>query len=704
MNLSQPMYPVSPVGVPLAATNPSASFKKEVKKVLVSVALFFAVYIILIILAGLLAIGCVYAGIFVIINSGHLIGIIAGVGIISTGIMVVIFLVKFIFSVKKYDESGTITIGEAEQPQLFAFIRQLTTETQTQFPKKIVLSPEVNASVFYNDSFWSMIFPVKKNLQIGLGLVNCLTLSEFKAVMAHEFGHFSQRSMKLGSFVYNVNKAIYNMLYENKDYGNFLQKWGNLHFAIGIFVWVTIQIVKGIQKILQCMYSLINKNYMGLSREMEFHADAVAASVSGSSNLISALQKLEISDVCYQTVLQKADDLVGEKTRLQNIYGNHDVVMEAYAQHNGLAVQNRTPLADEDFFKKFQYNKINIKNQWASHPPREERNMHLHQLNILADSDARPAWVIFNNAEELQQKLSDVVYRLVPAEQLHQHMNAVAFKEKYQEDIETYSLPKEYNGYYDDSQMNELNLDMVFGGAEGTVPNKNNFAALFADEWIELIKKQAGDQQDVEILKAITEKRIKVKTFDYDGDKMAKVEAPTLLEQLQATVAHQQKQIQQHEEAIAVFFYNAALANSNEAATTLKEKYTAHFGLKKSLETFINSGRQVLDLLSPLLGGETVSIENAEKMAKGLRAESSTLKPMVKKWLTEGIYRTNVVLQTKIENFVEADYRYFSGTSFFDTELGTINQLVNETPGLLAVAQYKSFKELLLYQLKLVPE
>jgi Zn-dependent protease with chaperone function len=37
-----------------------------------------------------------------------------------------------------------------------------------------------------------MFLPIKKNLQIGLGLVNSLNVSEFKAVMAHEFGHFTQ--------------------------------------------------------------------------------------------------------------------------------------------------------------------------------------------------------------------------------------------------------------------------------------------------------------------------------------------------------------------------------------------------------------------------------------------------------------------------------------------------------------------------------
>jgi Zn-dependent protease with chaperone function len=701
MNLTQSLYPASPAGVPLTATNPSANFKKEVKKVLGSIVLFFVVYLILIILAALLSIACIYAGFFVMGNSGHLIGIIAGVGIMSIGVMVVIFLIKFIFSVKKYDESGTVVITESEQPQLFAFIRQLTTDTHTQFPKKIIVSPEVNASVFYNDSFWSMIFPVKKNLKIGLGLVNSLTLSEFKAVMAHEFGHFSQRSMKLGSFVYNVNKAVYNMLYENKDYGNFLQKWGSLHWAISIFVWVTIQIIKGIQQILQGMYSLINKNYMGLSREMEFHADAVAASVSGSNNLISALQKIEISDVCYQTVLDKADELVGEKTKLQNIYHNHDAVMQVYAAHNNLPLQNATPVADEEFFKKFQYNKINIKNQWASHPPREERNAHLQQLNIPADNDTRPAWIVFNQPEALQRRLSDMVYRSVPGDRLEQDMNAAAFKEKYQQDISVYNLPAAYNGYYDDNLLQELDMEAVLGKAAAIVVSKENFEGLFSDEWIGLIKKQAGDRQDAAILKAITDNQVEVKTFDYDGDKKEKEEAPALLKQLEASIELQQQKLQQHHEAIAAFFHKVAMEKGSDTASILKEKYKAYFASRKDLDELIGSSQRVVDLLAPLLDGQTVSINHAEEMAQGLRRETNFLKPMLGNWLQQGLYDTYPELKSKVENFVQATFVYFNNPSFMDAELGTLHRLVNETPALVARAQFRSFKALLCYQLEI---
>ena len=47
----------------------------------------------------------------------------------------------------------------------------------------------MNAAVFYDLSIFNLFFPSKKNLEIGLGLVNVLNLGEFKAILAHEFGH-----------------------------------------------------------------------------------------------------------------------------------------------------------------------------------------------------------------------------------------------------------------------------------------------------------------------------------------------------------------------------------------------------------------------------------------------------------------------------------------------------------------------------------
>ncbi|HMU08519.1 MAG TPA: M48 family metalloprotease [Ferruginibacter sp.] len=698
MNALQLLYPVTPVNVPPSVTNPSASFKKEVKKVLFSITLFFLVYVILIMLSVLLAIACVYAGGFMIIYSGHLIAMIAGLGIISIGVMVFIFLIKFIFSVKKHDESGTITLSESEQPQLFDFIRKLTADTQTPFPKKIVLSPEVNACVYYNDSFWSMIFPVKKNLQIGLALVNSLTLSEFKAVMAHEFGHFSQRSMKLGSFVYHVNKAIYNMLYENHDLGKFLEKWGSFHWAVSFFVLITIQLIKGIQKILQVMYGFINKNYMGLSREMEFHADAVAASVSGSNNCITSLRKLEISDVCYQNVIQKANEWLEDNIRMENVYRNHDEVMLKYAAHNKLPVENTTPVAGEDFFKKFQLHKVNIKNQWASHPPREERESHLQELNVDAVKDSRPAWVIFKDAESLQQRLTEFLYKTVPDYTEKSPLNAAAFRERYLGDIERYRLPEIYNGFYDDRQVNDMDVEAV---CSKPPDSSVSFSSLFSDDWMEVIKSLSGNEYDALLLKAIVEKQIATRTFDYDGQKMDRAAAPVLLETLDREIGKQKEQLQGHDERIVSFFFHAAKKRNEEESRNLQEKYKAHFENRKKAEDFMNTGQRIMDLLAPLLAGQTVEISKAETMAQGLREESRTLKPFIKRCLDLGLYDKNKDLKEKAENFITADYHYFSAPAFMDNELGSLHRLVSETAPLISNFQYKQFKTILEYQLEL---
>lgn len=693
------LYPVNPENVSLSVTEPSESFKKEVKKVMGSILLFFVVYVILILLAIALAVGCVLLGWAVILNAGHLLVIIGGAGIMSIGVMVVIFLVKFIFSVKKVDESGMVQVTEAEQPELFAFIRQLTIDTQTQFPKKIVLSPEVNASVFYNDSFWSMIFPVKKNLMIGLGLVNTVTLSEFKAVMAHEFGHFSQRSMKLGSFVYNVNKAIYNMLYENKDFGKFLSTWGSLHWAIGIFVWVTIQIIKGIQSILQGMYGFINKNYMSLSREMEFHADAVAASVSGGNNLVTALKKLEISDACYTSVLQKADAWLKNKEVFTNVYTNHKVVMEQYATEYDLPTKNGVPLVTDDFLKRFQLSKLNIKDQWASHPANEDREARLNELQVNGATDERSAWVVFRQPEVLQQQLSKVVYVSVPEEMKQQLIDETKFKEKYLEEIQTNRLREEYNGYYDDKLIGMLDMASIAQRSYAESVTKEKFGELFSNEKVALGKQLNANESDAALLAGIVEGNIDTKTFDYDGEKYDKKEAESLLEKLRKEIEEQKQQLQKDEEENVLFFL--AAAEHAGAKQSLREKYERYFEMRNRAERMLNVSQEILNAMAPLLQGQQVSIEAAEQMASKLRNESADLRILLKYWIENGFFESNTELKGRAIHFINANYHYFANDSFFDAELGEVHALVNEAHVEIGRILFMTFKEILEYQYSL---
>jgi Zn-dependent protease with chaperone function len=701
MNTTDNQYPPTPANISPTVTAASAAFKSEVRKVLFAIAVFFFVYLLLITASVLLAIACIYAGFRVMVAGSNFIGLLAGLGIISVGIMVFVFLVKFIFSVKKFDEAGSIEISEQEQPGLFNFIRRLTQDVQTQFPKKIVLSPEVNACVFYNDSFWSMLFPVKKNLQIGLGLVNTLTLGEFKAVMAHEFGHFSQRSMKLGSFVYHVNKAIYNMLYDNKDFGSFLQNWGNLHWAIGIFTWLTIQIITGIQKILQAVYGFINKSYMSLSREMEFHADAVAASVSGSNNCITALKKLEVSDLCYNTVIEKATEWLKQKEVLENVYTKHQVVMKKYAEDFNLPLQNNVPIINDAFLKQFQHSRVNIKNQWASHPSTEDRTARLNELNVQAVADDRPAWVVFTEPLQLQKQLSSSIYRHIPADMKKEVLAEDSFRERYLQEIRTYSLPSEYNGYYDNHRINTIDTGALFTPATAAVVTKKALEKLFSAEAVSLPKLLAAGESDIVLLQAIIDKQIEAKTFDYDGNKYDRTEAPGILEKLTKEIEEKKLLLRQHDEAIAVFFYQAALQNGPEYADGLKKEYTDYFDINNKASNFAEPYNRIQNTLAPLAAGHTVTIEKAQEMAGILQSETAQLKLLLNNWMQRGIFDSDLPLKESVEKLIRSEYLYFHNDSFFNEELAHLHQVSGNCLDAIGRFQFAAFKQLLVLQIGL---
>ncbi len=109
-----------------------------------------------------------------------------------------------------------------KEPALFQLIQETYQQVGAPAPKHVFLTTDVNAFVSYDSSFWSMFLPVKKNLTIGLGLINSTTVTELKSILAHEFGHFSQRSMKVGSYTNQAQKMLYDMLYNNEK---FFQKY-----------------------------------------------------------------------------------------------------------------------------------------------------------------------------------------------------------------------------------------------------------------------------------------------------------------------------------------------------------------------------------------------------------------------------------------------------------------------------------------------
>lgn len=675
----------------------SEAFKKQAGKVMSSIFLFFLVYLLLVIASVGLAIACFYMGIAIIVALPRLLTIILGLGLIAVGGSVIFFLIKFIFAVSKNENPGRIEVKESDQPRLFAFIRELTQQTNTQFPKKIFISPDVNACVFYNSSFWSMFLPVRKNLEIGLGLVNAINISEFKAVMAHEFGHFSQRSMKLGSFTYNVNRVIYNMLYENNSYTSFLNSWGNIHGLLSILALITIKIAQGIQWVLRGMYKLINKSYMSLSREMEFHADAIAASVAGGNNIISGLSRIEVAQSCYDSALQKASEMLKQQKISKNIFNNQLTIFQAIGRDHKLGITKELPDISYQFIQSFSGSRVNFKNQWASHPTLEERKASVDILNMNSEPDTTRAWSIFDNAEQLQETLTSNIYANVVQENETSVYDAHEFEEFYHKNRDQYILPETYKGFYDGRyiEVKEWKLDEIL-----MIPSIKTFDEIFTEEHSTLYKSIKQNESDLDVVKAIANKQVDTKTFDFDGEKYNVSDAEAVIKKLQGEVEQQKKLLSDLDKEALGFFYQKAGAERAQ----LKALYEAYIQLTEHQNEYLDIANKAIDTLTPLYRDGN-AVEFVENVIADLKHDAEPkLKRVFKDTLNSNIITAekNQVLFDRVNVFLGRSYAYFINSEFQGDELSELTDLIHSVAAAWDEHKFKYMKRILEKQLEYI--
>jgi Zn-dependent protease with chaperone function len=675
--------------------------RRQVYRVIWSILLFMIVYLVLVTTATVLAVALGWLGILLILHLHNFWVIILGVGLIAAGVSVIVFLVKFIFAVSKDENSQRVEISEQEQQRLFALIRELTEVTGTSFPKKIFLSADTNACVFYNSSFWSMFLPIRKNLDIGLGLVNSVNVSEFKAVMAHEFGHFSQRSMKLGSFTYNVNRVIHNMLYDNKGYTNFLNTWGRIHGVMALLAGLTAKIAQGIQWILRGMYGFVNKRYMGLSREMEFHADAFAAGVAGGNNLVSALSRIEVAGSCYNTALGEANARVKQNKMSRNIFANQLTIFRSVAAEYELQSVNGVPLVSYHSLASLGgvgvgSSRINFMNQWASHPTLEERKKRLDEVDLEMPADHTSAWSFFDGAEVLQERATANLYQPVKFEGAATFYEADQFEREYIGRKSEYALPAEYKGYYEGRYIETRDWDLD-KALEEPAPGLS-FEDFFNSETGRLQAVINSNKKDAETARAIMEKKIAVKSFDFDGRKYGLKDAEKVVLQLEKEIAVQVERQRKMDKGAFLYFLHRPGAQQDSVLINYRRWKQTHV----LYEAYVQLVNRVLQKVRPFYSGD-LSLEEVNAIVSGIKEkEEKELKRKYKELREAGILRTeeHATFYERVERFLESDYAYFADKSFVHSEVDELKGLAIDVANAFNRFQFKWYKKMLVEQLK----
>lgn len=679
--------------------NISDNFKKKTTRAILAILFFIITYLLLLAFGLVLTYLCCIMGFGLIAMRPSFITLVLGLGIASIGILILIFLIKFLFKKNKIDRSHLIEITKSEQPKLFSFIEKIADEVDTKHPKKVYISSDVNASVFYDSSFWSMFFPIRKNLQIGLGLVNSVSESELKAILAHEFGHFSQKSMKVGSYVYNVNQVIFNMLYDNESFSNLAEGWASASAYFGVFVAIAIKIVQAIQWILRKVYEVVNISYMGLSREMEFHADEVAANVAGSKPLVDSLLRLNLAAESYQTVLNHYESKFGDAVVTNNIFPKQRFVLDELGKNSRLPFANNLPQVDLEYFSRFNKSKLVIKDQWASHPSTEDRVEALERLNIQKEQNDIAASELFQDMVSLEEKVTERLFSFVQYQQERTMEDESKFKETFSANLKDNFFHEMFNTYYDNLNPSPIEISSLVSMKKSVT---NSVKELFSPSIMNQVYRKFSLEKDISIIEQIAQGEINIKSFDYDGEKYKKKHASKLIPQLQEELAVAEKVINDNDFKILKYFYE--LANQQGKNETFVKLYQKWLNIENNERTNYEKYIRFVEA-SQFIQGHN-SYGEIEYRLKTMNPIEIEFKAEVKKLLEKNIFQQSISeeLKEKLSFYVSQELEYFKRPGYNEEALDYLFTAIESYPAIIGKTYFQLKKDLLNFMVKLEME
>lgn len=318
-------------------------------------------------------------------------------------------MLKGIFAVRNAKIEGMTELTREQQPRLFDFLYELADAAGAPRPHKVFLSERVNAAVFYDLSLFNLIVPSKKNLEIGLALVNVLNRGELRAVLAHEFGHFAQRSMAVGSWVYVAQQIASDMVSRRGKIDGFLNGLARVDVRVGLGVMVLQLIVWSIRSLVESAFRVVVIMQRALSREMEMQADLVAVSLTGSDALVHALHKLQSADDAWDRAVQFA---VGEKNAgrpPRDVFAIQTAILQRMADVlNDDSYGKVPPLPAEDAAQHriFSAGLAQPPRMWQTHPQNHEREANAKRVYVAAAIDENSAWSLFDQLVQLREQMT----------------------------------------------------------------------------------------------------------------------------------------------------------------------------------------------------------------------------------------------------------------------------------------------------------
>jgi Zn-dependent protease with chaperone function len=173
----------------------------------------------------------------------------------------------------RLDPPTGLWLTRKKHPELFAAIDEIRKAAAAPRAHVVLMTDELNAAIVQTPRLG--LFGWQKNhLLIGLPLMQLLSPDEFRAVVAHEFGHLSAAHGRFSAWIYRIRAGwlrLHRRLQDDDHWGRFL--------FLPFFSWFVPKF---------SAYSFVQ------ARQHEYEADQVAAEVIGAAPLTNALLRIQL--------------------------------------------------------------------------------------------------------------------------------------------------------------------------------------------------------------------------------------------------------------------------------------------------------------------------------------------------------------------------------------------------------------------------
>jgi Zn-dependent protease with chaperone function len=268
-------------------------------------------------------------------------------------------------------------------PGLFAQIEEVARRVGTEPPDEVWLAPGAEFSVHQRGRGPFGLFGTRRRvLTLGLCVFHFLTVSELRAILAHELAHFSHADTSWHRFLYQVTLSLRTAQREMARAGGWAA-WCNPFYW---FFWAYGR-----------SYGLLAA---GFSRQREYLADRMACALAGSDVFAEALAKVCTEGAHFERVIEGN---VARLLRTDQAFINMYLAFRRHVEAGPTAAgerRRRELLRQEP-------------SSFASHPTFGERLDAARRLPAAAEKDGRPALSLFERPEEVEGELTDYLTQLV---------------------------------------------------------------------------------------------------------------------------------------------------------------------------------------------------------------------------------------------------------------------------------------------------